>query len=249
MPANLEQETVDYRPLVLRGAEAGLASGVLIGALEMAYIGFVNRGTDVWSFPKVVATIALGDGAAHPLTGFEPGPVAAGILIHLVIATLLGMLFALLAGFMSLKDPPVLLLSGITYGVVVYFATYVIIAGALFPEFQRLPALAFFAVHPVFGLAAALLLHHWADRWDMGPAPRGQELTWSSPEATGFHAVVALLVLFAVGVALGGLGLDARAILTLLGALVVAAIVGRLYHVHLPRPHPHLPRGGRRPAG
>jgi hypothetical protein len=241
MPANLDQETVDYRPLALRGAEAGLASGVLIGALEIAYSGLFDSATDAWSFPKVVATIALGDDAAHPLTGFAAGAVTAGLLIHLVIATLLGMVFALLAGFVSIKDPPVLLLSGITYGVVVYFVTYVIIAGALFPEFQRLPTLAFFLVHPVFGLAAATLLHHWADRWDMGPAPLGEEITWTSPEATGFHIVVALLVLFGIGVGLSALGLDGRAILTLLGALVVATIVARLYHVHLPRPHPHLP--------
>jgi hypothetical protein len=236
MPANIEDEAVDYRPLALRGAEAGVVSGAVIAVIAMAACAFTS-GTDVWSFPKVISTIALGDHAAQPLTGWETAPVLVGLALHLVVSSVLGMAFGVIVGFTSCKDAAPTLLAGFVYGIVVYFFTYVLIANALFPKFRELPDLVFLAVHPVFGAVAALLLMHWADRWDHGPAEAGHDVTWVSPDATGFHVVVAAVVVFAAALGLAALGLEPRAILTILVAVAVAATIAHLMlHVHLPRP-------------
>lgn len=64
---------------------AGLLAGFGFILLQMLlFAWFTDAGP--WSTPRLVATMALGPGAAPPPAGFEPGAVAVGIAIQLSVS-------------------------------------------------------------------------------------------------------------------------------------------------------------------
>src|SRR3954471_1530668 len=74
------------------GLLAGLIGGgamTITGALLAAWYGF-----DVWVPLKALGSLVLGP-AALSSAGFVAGPVLVGLLIHLIVAALLGAIFAI----------------------------------------------------------------------------------------------------------------------------------------------------------
>ncbi len=85
--------TEDRHLMFAGGALAGLVGGLVVGALTLT-AGAV-RGQAPWVGMKIAAYPFLGDRVLRP--GFDAGAVALGLLDHLAVSAVWGILFALLA--------------------------------------------------------------------------------------------------------------------------------------------------------
>src|SRR6476646_4837324 len=83
------QSSASHLPDVigLGGAIAGLAGGVAMAVV--AALLSASMGQDIWHEPKRIAAIVYGP-AALATSGFDPGPVLLGSLLHLIVSALLG---------------------------------------------------------------------------------------------------------------------------------------------------------------
>lgn len=78
----------------------------LIGGIGMTAVGLVlalSAGYDIWLPLKPLGSLFLGSGALSQ-AGFVAGPVFAGLLIHLIVAALLGGVFIIVTRQIWLCD-------------------------------------------------------------------------------------------------------------------------------------------------
>ncbi len=114
-------------PLPGELARDGMLAG-LLGGMAMTTIGVLlalSYGYDVWVPVKALGSLVLGP-AALVQAGFVAGPVFAGLLIHLVVAALLGAIFGIVARrFWRLpSDFGVPAVSGLVFGLLVWLVAY-----------------------------------------------------------------------------------------------------------------------------
>jgi hypothetical protein len=139
----------------LGGAVAGIGGGIAM-ALVGALIALAT-GTDVWLAPKLIAS-AIG-GSANVSPGFELGPVALGSLLHLINSALLGALFGIVVRriFKLPSSFGIPLVSGLIYGLAIWFVAYFMVLPILNPGLSAVYAPAFIIQNLTYGVVLGIL--------------------------------------------------------------------------------------------
>ncbi len=121
---------MDIGAVLARGAVAGLAGGVLFALANMWY-------ADAHGKPSVAPFLDISTifhGTKMPVIS-QPN-VIAGLVLHLGLSLLFGMVFALGVTLLRLPQRPLMLLgAGLAYGLALYVVNFQIIARAAFPWF------------------------------------------------------------------------------------------------------------------
>ena len=148
------RETVEHneaRDVTRGGLIAGLLAGSVL-SLVMTVL-HIATGQDLWIGMKLAGYPVLGEEALQP--GFEPVPVIIGLLCHLTMSAVWGILFGIMVYRMS---RPATVVFGVFWGVVVWLAMYYLVlpvvgAGAL----ARAVPIGFATLeHVLFGLVLAI---------------------------------------------------------------------------------------------
>lgn len=136
----------------LLGAIAGLIGGFVMWVF-MTIVTTLN-GQGFWAMPKWVGDVVTGDS----WLGFNATDVFTGLAIHLVVAAILGVIFALIA-VPFIATPRVLLAAGVVWGLVVWLVLSVVALGAVDVTMaQEAPVIPWFIANVLFGIAAALVV-------------------------------------------------------------------------------------------
>lgn len=168
MVRNIRGHRIRWRVLLTQGALVGVLSSLVMLAVAMVTIPLFSGALDSWSFAKVVSSSMLGDGAADPLTGFDAVPVGVGIVIHLALSAVAGVIYAGLVGMFDLEGWTPVAVMGLLFGAVLFVWSAVLIGAGLAPSAATdLPLGALLWGNVSFGLTAGLLLATWADRADL----------------------------------------------------------------------------------
>jgi hypothetical protein len=133
------------------GILAGIVGGIVMDVL-MAFTAS-QRGRDIWPVFKGAATPFLHDRAMRP--GFDAGAVALGSALHLGIAIVWGLIFALVAYGLPRSATVV---AGAMYGVVVWLVMYFIVLpiAGLGAMAHSAPIVGPLVMHVIFGLTVAV---------------------------------------------------------------------------------------------
>ena len=140
----------------LGGAIAGLDGGVamsLVGALLSA-----SMGQDIWHESKRIAAIVYGP-AALAVSGFDPGPVLVGSLIHLLVSAVLGAIFGIVTRrWLHLtSDFGTPVMAGLVYGLLIWMVAYFAVLPLLNPALLEVYTPAFIIQHVTFGVVLGLV--------------------------------------------------------------------------------------------
>jgi hypothetical protein len=138
---------------------AGVAASLIAEGVFIAMVAMVSaiRGMDPWMVTRVPASFLLGPGAVQP-PGFVPGDVLIGMLMHLWLGILVGLIYAALLPRLRISP----LAGGLIAGAVLYVAGFWVLP-LLFPAWlapfwlpptgRVLQAFAHGAYGVVFGVA------------------------------------------------------------------------------------------------
>lgn len=129
-PGSADGTSLDLGAVLARGAVAGLAGGLLFALANMWY-------ADAHGKPSVAPFLDISTifhGTDKPVIS-QPD-VIAGLVVHLGLSLLFGIVFALAVTMLRLTTRPLLLLvAGLIYGLALYVVNFQIIARAVFPWF------------------------------------------------------------------------------------------------------------------
>lgn len=154
----LPERRLDYR--------AGVAASLVAETVFMIMVAAVAlvRGMDPWMVTRMPASFLLGPAAVHP-PGFVPGDVLIGLLMHLWLGILVGLLFAALVPRLRLSP----VVAGLIAGALLYGLGFWLLP-QLFPHWlapfwlpptgRALQAVAHAVYGLVFGYAYRGLLRH-----------------------------------------------------------------------------------------
>ncbi len=160
---SLSNQQLDSRHAVTRlpgeFARDSLLAG-LSGGIAMTTVGMllaVSSGYNVWVPLKALGSLILGPNALSQ-AGFIAGPVFAGLLIHLIVAALLGALFATLTRqvWRLPSDYGVPAVSGLVFGLLLWFVISLAVP-AFLPQLFALAAPAFIIQYIVYGTLTNLI--------------------------------------------------------------------------------------------
>ena len=101
---------------------SGLIAGLVFMMLEMVLVGTVGGGSP-WAPPRMVAAIGLGKDVLPPPATFDPGVMAAAMMIHFVLSAILGIVFALIVSRWA-SGTGAALIAGALFGLVVYLVAF-----------------------------------------------------------------------------------------------------------------------------
>ena len=149
----------DYRA----GALAGLGAGIVMSFVMMALTTFMmNMGP--WAAPKMAWSLVAGADVIRP--GFEMGPVMGGMMVHLGLSAMFGLVFAWLASVAPLGDYAL----GTLYGFGLYLANIVLVpsllpnwAGHMYPPNGMMHVIQALE-HAFFGWVVGCAYHAWRRR-------------------------------------------------------------------------------------
>jgi hypothetical protein len=139
----------------MSGVLAGLVGGVAMMSSAMLLAG--AYGSSAWSQLQAIGGLLLGPSAVAQ-AGFAAGPALAGLLIGLAVLALLGALF----GFVTRQvlrlpsDYGVPAVTGLTFGLLIWLAGYVV--AALLPQMMLVFAPALLIQYIVYGIITGLVL-------------------------------------------------------------------------------------------
>lgn len=96
---------------------AGVVASLIAEAAFMTMVAIVSgmRGMDPWAVVSMPGSFLLGPAAAEP-AGFVPGDVAAGLLMHVGLGVLVGLIYAALLPRLGISP----IAGGIVAGTVLY---------------------------------------------------------------------------------------------------------------------------------
>lgn len=139
---------------VARGAVGGVVAGAVFAAVTMWFTSSQGMGS---TMPlQMIAAMVQGQGA---LEGGTASPLI-GALVHMVLSAGFGALFGLVAA--RLTDPLVAV-SGLVFGVLLYVVNFLVVAPLLFPWMQNANQPFELAIHIVFGaLVAPFVMTGWS---------------------------------------------------------------------------------------
>jgi hypothetical protein len=139
----------------LGGALAGLGGGI-----AMAIVGWMialASGTDVWESAKLIAG-AIG-GSPNVAPGFEAGPVLLGTLMHLGFSAAMGALFGIVFRrvFRLPSSFGVPVVSGLVYGLAIWFFAYFMILPAMNSGLLNVYAPSFVIQNLTYGVVLGMI--------------------------------------------------------------------------------------------
>jgi hypothetical protein len=148
-------------PWALRqGAIGGIIAGLVFAAFEIiANAAMMGIGA-VFMPLRMIGAIALGPGAVEPTFAIWVAG-AAGVVVHIVLAALYGMIFTVIVGGLRSAMWDVLL--GVLFGVALWLINFYVIAPMAFPWFLEANPVVQFIAHAVF-FGAVLGLYIWRAR-------------------------------------------------------------------------------------
>jgi hypothetical protein len=142
------------------GAAAGIIAGLVFAAFEMIAAAMM-MGWDAFFMPlRMIGAILIGPAALDPSYPLLTACLA-GVGVHLVLAVLYGMIFAVITG--GLRSAATDILLGTAYGSALWLINFYVIAPAAFPWFLEANPLIQFIGHSVF-FGSALGLYVWDAR-------------------------------------------------------------------------------------
>lgn len=147
-----DQRQVSVGASAAAGALWGLVAGIVFAAATMMWAAFV-WGDTIWAPMRMIAT----------MVGFEPGqafamlPVLSGMMIHLALSVLYGVVFAVAMRAVAPVSTGITLLAGGLYGLALYVVNFHGFAQLeTFSAFRMVAGDPFeIAIHVVFGLILA----------------------------------------------------------------------------------------------
>ncbi|MEO6866649.1 MAG: hypothetical protein ABI200_01355 [Gaiellales bacterium] len=168
MVRNIRGHRIRWHIMAAQGAYIGVASAAVMLAIAMATFPIFASNTDGWTFAKIISTVALGNSAAHPLTGFAFVPVVVGLAIHFALSITIGVVYAGLVAMFDLEGWTPVALMGLIIGAIAFVWSAALIGAGVGPaSFADLPLGALLWGNIAFGLTAGVLLATWADRADL----------------------------------------------------------------------------------
>jgi uncharacterized membrane protein YagU involved in acid resistance len=153
MFATLETTSGSLTARLIRGAVAGVASGLVFAAATMWFASSMPDGSAEMPL-HMIATVVQGDDAMAAGTT----NVAVGVVVHLVLSALFGMVFALIAP--RLRTNQLIAVGGHVYGALLYVLNFAILAPLVFNTFELANQPFELVVHVVFGSLLALAFLH-----------------------------------------------------------------------------------------
>jgi uncharacterized membrane protein YagU involved in acid resistance len=142
-------ETMGAR--LVRGAIGGFLAGLVFIGVTMWFA--TTQGSAALGPAKMISTIALGAGALQG--GSASAPL--GVVIHVVLSIVYGMVFALFVGKMRTNGTVALL--GTVYGALLYVVNFLVLSPLLFPAFQMANQPFELLAHTVFGTLLAFAFY------------------------------------------------------------------------------------------
>jgi hypothetical protein len=142
------------------GAAGGIIAGIVFAAFEMLAAAAL-MGADAFFMPlRMIGAILIGPAALDP--GYPLLSAAlAGVAVHVVLAVLYGMIFAVITG--GLRSATTDILLGAAYGFALWLFNFYVVAPAAFPWFLDSPPVLQLIGHSVF-FGAVLGWYVWNRR-------------------------------------------------------------------------------------
>ncbi|MGA7272715.1 MAG: DUF6789 family protein [Acidimicrobiia bacterium] len=152
MSVNGDQKTIETGGgRLLRGLIGGVVAGAVFIAINMWFNSSI--GQPATAPFRLISTLVLGAGALQ--SGAASVPL--GVVVHIVISGIFGVIFAYLAPRFATNGT--LALGGALYGVAVYVVDFLVLAQTVFTQFQAPNDPLELAAHVVFGLVLALFFY------------------------------------------------------------------------------------------
>lgn len=121
----------DIGAVLTRGAVAGLAGGLLFALANMWHAE--SQGKPIVAPFAAISTIFRGSDMPVMMS---PPDIIAGLVTHLGLSLLFGMVFAVVVWLLRLSSkPPLLLAVGLAYGLLLYVVNFQVVARLAFPWF------------------------------------------------------------------------------------------------------------------
>lgn len=148
-----------------QGAIGGIIAGLVFAAFEMI-VSAVMMGADAFFMPlRMIGGIMLGPVALEPTYSLFTA-ASAGVVVHLMLAVIYGVIFAAFAGGLRSATWDVAL--GAAFGFALWLINFYLIAPLAFPWFQEANPMVQFLAHTFF-FGAVLGWYIWSAR-PTGPA-------------------------------------------------------------------------------
>jgi hypothetical protein len=139
--------------LWLAGIIAGLIAGIAMAMVAMMLMPMMGR--DMWSPVKLMAGTFQGEAA---LEG-GAGTILLGMMIHMGMSAVLGLIFALIVGALGWAGLWALIVAGIVYALIVWavnqYATLPVVDKVMA---ERMPPMAFAVTHVFYGAVLGWLV-------------------------------------------------------------------------------------------
>jgi hypothetical protein len=148
------RELPDVGQSVSRGAVAGIVSGLVFLIATMGYV----TTKDLPAVAPMIDISTIFHGQDRPVP--NPDNVVVGLVTHLTLSVVYGVVFALLVGFLP-RRAVIVFAAGVVYGLLLYVVNFQIFGRTLFPWFTNPngPDQGFEVfIHAVFGLLLAPFL-------------------------------------------------------------------------------------------
>ncbi len=152
----------DRRGMIKQGALAGIVAGVVFAAFEMI-VSAIMMGAEAFFMPlRMIGAIALGSAALEPNYSLAAAGFA-GLLVHMALSVVYGIIFAAAMSQWRRGDGFTVLLATL-YGIALWLVNFYVIAPIAFPWFlEANPVVQFIAHAFFFGTVLGLVVtRRWA---------------------------------------------------------------------------------------
>lgn len=137
-------QTFDMRSAAI----AGVIAGITFMALEMILVATIGGGSP-WGPPRMIGAMLLGEGVLPPPGTFDLLVVTVAMIIHFLLAVILGLIFAWIADKAGWGGVAILV-AGTVFGLLVYVVNFYGMT-AIWPWFAMARGGISIFAHAVFG--------------------------------------------------------------------------------------------------
>ncbi|MCB0879248.1 MAG: hypothetical protein KDC46_09750 [Thermoleophilia bacterium] len=207
---NIASNEIDGHGVFTSGGDVGFVAGLVATILPMFVAPLFMDDVDAWTFPKSISTLLFGSSAAEPPTGFDAGPVLAGLGIHLFVATLIGAVFSLVIAYFDVDTlAPTVVVAAFMLAVLAIDLLWLPLSKTVLPALDDVSIVFTGSMIVWFGLMLGIGIQRWRQDWDESVCPvaaRGHQRRLLVAHERAIIATSGMLVLVIVGMFLEGLG-------------------------------------------
>jgi hypothetical protein len=145
-PRREMEQLVDWRAAII----ASVVAGIVFLLIQMIGQAMINGGS-IWTFPRYVAAIIMGEEVL--LGDLNVAVILVGIVLHLVLAIIFGLI---LAGIIHEWDLLVGIIVGALFGLALYAINYYTM-NRFFPWFYPVTTWLDITAHVLFGITAGAI--------------------------------------------------------------------------------------------